>query len=627
MAALALPLATLASPVVTNFTTCRYATVTDPIRLAFAPDGTLFVGRDASGSGGGSGDAVKIHRVAPGGSPVTEFGDSGIADPDALVVDAAGAVSGTPGAVLVGGVLDNGLKQGIISKMAPDGTVTILFGPSTSLWNPSHFMFDSTGRLLFSENGNGKVMVTTGGTPATLFNLAGAMFIAEDAAGRLVASSSSDTTLRVYSTNGALLNGSFAAAKTGSPLARGPGGIWGTDLYAVAANGDLIRVDLEGTATNHVGSGFGNVSDLQFGPDGALYASEFLSDCVYRFARPEVPGAQTTIYTRVTDPARVSFAPDGTMFVGRDNTGSGGDFDDAVKIHRIGPGGAPVVEYGNTAITDPDCTFYDATGQFSGTPGAVIVGGTQLNSRAGKLVIIRPDQTVTTLYGPTAFDFNPNVFACDLGGRLLFSDDLGGKVWTLTNGVPALLFSLPNAHHLAADELNRLVVGVTGNTTFRLYSSAGGLLTNSFATLAADSPLARGPGGFWGTGVFGVTTNGDLLSLDTNGVATVYGTGFGAPWGMAFGPDDALYVSEFNSDLIWRIGSAAPRLAIRSEGVAIVVGWSSALPDWSLEWTGTLGAGAAWAVILPPYATNATEIFHTETDPASAGAKFYRLTR
>lgn len=46
--------------------------------------------------------------------------------------------------------------------------------------------------------------------------------------------------------DGTLLNGNFATLKTVSPLASGPRGAWGTDLYAVAANGDLVRVDLQG---------------------------------------------------------------------------------------------------------------------------------------------------------------------------------------------------------------------------------------------------------------------------------------------------------------------------------------------------------------------------------------------
>lgn len=624
LAALVVPGSVLAQPVVTNFTTSVYAVVTDPVRLAFAPDGTLYAGRDASGSGGGYGATVKIHRIAPGGSPVVEFGNAGVSDPDALIFDAVGTVSGTPGAVLVGGVHNDG-STGKIVKIAPDGTVTTLFGPNATLWNPTHFIFDSAGRLLVTENNNGRVLVTTGGEPTVLITLAGANYIAQDALGRLAVSSSADGNLRLYDSDGTLVSGNFATLKTASPLARGPGGLWGADLYAVAANGDLVRVDLQGNSTNRVGSGFGNMQDLQFGPDGALYASDFNGDRIYRFAPPTVPNATTTIYARVTDPARLAFAPDGTLFVGRDNTGSGGGYTDAVKIHRIGPGGSPVEEYGNAAITDPDAVAYDADGSASGIPGAVIVAGRQLTGLPGKIVAIRPDQTIATLYGPTAFTFNPNVFTYDLSGRLLFSDDEGGKVWTMTNGVPTLLFNAVGALHLAEDAQERLVLGLVDTTTLRLYSTAGTLLTNNFATAMINSPLARGPGGFWGAGIFCVNTNGDLLSLELNGAATKWGTGFGAPWDLEFGPDGALYVSEFNSDLIWRISPSLPRLSVkRTTTNTVVVSWLGPAEGWVLEATHALSTvGAPWPQIPPPYQTNGPNLQFIESSPA--GQKFFRL--
>jgi len=84
-----------------------------------------------------------------------------------------------------------------------------------------------------------------------------------------------------------------------------------------------------------------------------------------------------------------------------------------VKIHCISPGGTPVEEFGNSAIPDPDAVFYDTTGQFSGTPGAVIVAGQQLNSTVGQIVKILPDGAIVTIYGPTAFSFNPNLFVQD----------------------------------------------------------------------------------------------------------------------------------------------------------------------------------------------------------------------
>ncbi len=611
-------------PILKEATTSIYAVVPDPVRISFAADGTMYVGRDASGSGGGSGDAVKIHRVAPGGSPVTEFGNLAISDPDAVVVDVAGIVSGTPGSVLVGGVHPGG-TTGKIMKITPDGTVTTLFGPAEAILNPSHFIFDSAGRLLLAENSSGRVMVTTGGMPTNLFSQAGAAYVAEDATGRLVASSSSDGILRLFSQNGILLNASFATVRVSSPLARGPGGIWGTDLYAVAATGDLLRLNLEGSVTNRVGSGFANISDLQFGPDGALYASEFTGDRIYRFAQPTVPGTLTSTYARVTDPVRPSFAPDGTLFVGRDNTGSGGDFDDAVKIHRIGPGGDPVVEYGNTAITDPDAVFYDVTGQFSGTPGAVMVAGEQLNSAFGKIVKILPDGSITTIYGPTGFGFNPNLFVHDVAnGRLLFSDDVGGKIWAMTNGTPAVLLSLANTVQFTVDELHRIVASTTGSPTLQLYSATGSLLTNTFARTAPDSPLALGPGGFWGTGVFCVNTNGDLLSLNTSGTASKWGTGFGVPMGMAFGPDKALYVCSFNNDLIWRITPDAPRLSIRLDNSTVTVSWPASADGWLLHATADLTERLApWTEIRPPYQTNGENLTFTDSTPQ--GSKFYRL--
>ena len=58
-------------PVAAGFDIAPYAEVSDPIFLSFDADGNLYTGRDASGSGGGPADAVKIHRIAPGGSPVT----------------------------------------------------------------------------------------------------------------------------------------------------------------------------------------------------------------------------------------------------------------------------------------------------------------------------------------------------------------------------------------------------------------------------------------------------------------------------------------------------------------------------------------------------------------------------
>jgi len=72
-----------------------------------------------------------------------------------------------------------------------------------------------------------------------------------------------------------------------NPIAVGPGGaLWDAYLYAIDKTvGNLIGYDAFGTGTV-IGTGFGNadsgVSDLAFGPDGALYASFGIANRIVR---------------------------------------------------------------------------------------------------------------------------------------------------------------------------------------------------------------------------------------------------------------------------------------------------------------------------------------------------------
>lgn len=49
-------------------------------------------------------------------------------------------------------------------------------------------------------------------------------------------------------------------------------------------------------------------------------------------ALPIFPGYQVEVYADVPDPVRITFAPNRTMFVGRDSTGANGQ--DVLKIRR-----------------------------------------------------------------------------------------------------------------------------------------------------------------------------------------------------------------------------------------------------------------------------------------------------
>ena len=78
------------------------------------------------------------------------IGNAPIADPDAIVVDIFGDVSGTQGDVIVGGV------EGIFS-IATDGTVTEIYGNIKKINNPTDFAFDASGRLVFTDWNQGQI--------------------------------------------------------------------------------------------------------------------------------------------------------------------------------------------------------------------------------------------------------------------------------------------------------------------------------------------------------------------------------------------------------------------------------------------------------------------------------------
>lgn len=287
---LGVPAVIHAAPSVTNCTTTVYTNVVDPVKLAFAPDGTLFVGRDNSGSGGSAADAVKIHKIGTNATSKVEFGNIALGDPDAVGYDAVGLVSGTPGAVLVGG--SAGALGATISKITPAGVVSTLFGGNiTNANNPGEFLFDGSGRVYISDTSLHRVLTTaSGAAPTVLCVSTGAYAMAFDASNRLAVGSFNLPRIQLFATNGTLLASNFAGILPGAPVVAGRGdAFWGRDLYSLSSGGQLIRIDPLGTSTV-VGSGFGSPCQLAFGPDNNLYVSEFVTDTVYKISvTPRTP--------------------------------------------------------------------------------------------------------------------------------------------------------------------------------------------------------------------------------------------------------------------------------------------------------------------------------------------------
>lgn len=295
------------------------------------------------------------------------------------------------------------------------------------------------------------------------------------------------------------------------------------------------------------------------------------------FGQSVVSGFNLEVYAEVTDPQGIAFDAAGNLFVGRDNSGSGGGVADPVRIHKISPGGLSVTEFGNSAIIDPDGVIVDRNGIF-GDPGTVITGGQVSNSQGGFLSTIASDETVTTIFGLTTTFHNPSSYAFDSNGRLLFSNF--SNPGTSPSGIygttgltdePSLLFSSTDRiGGLAIDDMDRIFVS-TDDGRIEIHSLDGTLLDDDFVTgLGFSGGLAFGNLGGSDIDLFTVTSTGQLWRIDEFGSITTIGTGFDSTFFMQFGADGALYASDFAGDRILRVSKVPPTVP-EPNGVIVLV--------------------------------------------------------
>ena len=278
------------------------------------------------------------------------------------------------------------------------------------------------------------------------------------------------------------------------------------------------------------------------------------------FGMPVVSGFNVTVYASAADPMNMSFAPDGTLYIGRDNIGSGGDFGDPVRISRIPVGGGTAQEFGTNAIPDPDAVIVDKLGLISGVPGSVLVGG------GAGLFAIHPDGSIALIYGPAKVQGDIDDMRFDSTGRLLLLAGLDQIKQTIGFDLDLLSHVFTSTPvSMAIDGLDRIYLGGLSGTV-SIYDSQGNLIQADFLTGLGPNPRIRfGEGGAFGTGLYVMTNDGELFSVASDGTKTLFGSGFSAGTAMtagswfAFGPDGALYVAEFPNDRVLRI--AAPQNA------------------------------------------------------------------
>lgn len=291
-------------------------------------------------------------------------------------------------------------------------------------------------------------------------------------------------------------------------------------------------------------------------------------------------GVPSSVYVdNIQGPLGLDFAPDGTLYVGRDLTFSGGDSTTPTKIFKVDAGGGTFAEFGNAVIDDPDEVLVDVNGLYSGTPGSVLVAGKIGFAGAGFIKAIAPDGTITTLVQTASTDINVNGLGI-MSDNTLVAGALEGDYFTFNTGTNQLdpFFNMGNSTgNVAIDGQDRIyaMVGVLGTSPgdIRRYDPNTNnidVFASGFTVTPAASLITFGPGdAFWGSDMYTYDRGtGDLLRINSLGVATVIGSGFdqGFVADLEFGPDGALYVSLFQDNQVIRFAPEPSSLMLLGLG-------------------------------------------------------------
>lgn len=255
----------IAVPVVPGYTVQTYANVADTSQMAFDSSGVLYVSHyDNSIT-----QSFNIRRIGLNGSSVSDYGNSGFVDADAIAMDTDGRISGTPGTLIVGCGYPSR-----IHGIKPDGSIVSLFDNIGS--NPTQMRFDNNGRLLIVDPTSSAVFQISDNNPTMLFSTPTPSYsIAVDGDNRIFTSDDVGK-IRVYE-NDVLSEfatlGSNGLTQYNLMMAFNSGDeFWGAGLYVFNnGTGNLLRFDSTGNQTI-IGTGLDFIAtDIIFGPDRALY--------------------------------------------------------------------------------------------------------------------------------------------------------------------------------------------------------------------------------------------------------------------------------------------------------------------------------------------------------------------
>ena len=278
------------------------------------------------------------------------------------------------------------------------------------------------------------------------------------------------------------------------------------------------------------------------------------------------PGFTLGIFAYVTDPFHLAFDSDGNLFAGRDNSGSVGDPATTARIHKISPSGV-AVEFG-PSIDDPDGVIVDIDGTVA-TLGrdTVLVASLLQGSQSSTITQISSDESSSSVLieNTSPILTNPQQLAFDSTGKLLWVNcgspdrvDTVGYFDGENIGVFGIVDVSTCLGGIAIGPDDQVFVSDFERGTVKLFDSYGNLLNPAFVTgLKKPDAMAFDTIGLFGRKLYVVERgNGQIRSIDPdNGDTEVFAWDFNGPFGLAFGPDGCLYVSEFNTDTVWKICS------------------------------------------------------------------------
>ncbi|MEK6675981.1 MAG: hypothetical protein AABZ47_10050 [Planctomycetota bacterium] len=270
-----------------------------------------------------------------------------------------------------------------------------------------------------------------------------------------------------------------------------------------------------------------------------------------------LPGYVATEFAQVPIPSYMSFASDGTLYVGNTLDGV------ATKIWRVTIAGAasPFGPNDPAEIWDPDAVLVDPTGAFTLTPGAVLVGGLGPGAIAGRIGFIDPvDESYTVLFDAPSVR-NPGEMKFDSTGRLIYpgqnhpSIGQTNAIMQSSGATPQVLVDNIFAVALTIDSTDRiLTVNVSTGALLRfLPNGTSDPLPVPVFLAPTTSSLERGVGSRFPAYLYAID-DGDFLAIDVNGNSQSIGSGFSPYLDFAFNPANGLlYLSDPNAQRIVRL--------------------------------------------------------------------------